>query len=338
MSSVSKTSANDTLLRQHLLLQLVPEAPRFISTSTLQEKLAERGFPISLRTVQRDLNHLSTLFPLVAEKHGQRNVWFFIEGGAPLLRELDPPTALALSLAEKHLRQVLPQIVVDVMAPEFRQAEQFLSQLKEHQYAHWWRRVRSLPNQKTLKPAPISVDIWEAVSAALLENKQLKVRYLSRGQTQPRDRVLHPAGLVSRDTVSYLIAQVDGYEDFRQFALHRMQLAHCLDEPALLTKKFDIDDYIHQELNSCHPIAPVRLKALVTADMAWTLRETPLSEDQQLTATEDDEWFELQATVPDDKETFWWVFGLGEHMIVQQPKNWRTNIIERHKQALAQYE
>lgn len=60
--------AKDPLLRQIALLQLIPRAPRRISTTTLQEKLRDWGFEIDVRSLQRDLNRLVALdFPI--ERH-----------------------------------------------------------------------------------------------------------------------------------------------------------------------------------------------------------------------------------------------------------------------------
>src|SRR5690625_5339078 len=90
---------------------------------------------------------------------------------------MDPPSALALSLAEEHLHNLLPQTVLDLMGPQFRKARQFLDNLEGNHLAHWSRRVRALPNSKTLMPANITEDIWDSVSTALLKRQQLKVQY-----------------------------------------------------------------------------------------------------------------------------------------------------------------
>lgn len=332
------TIAKDTLLRQHTLLRLIPEQPRSITTTVLQEKLSERGFDISLRTIQRDLVQLSTIFPLTSDQNQNRNVWYFLEGASPNFRDLDPPSALALSLAENHLRNLLPKTVLDLMAPQFRKASQFLDHLEGNHLAHWSRRVRALPNSKTLLPANIPEAIWDTVSTALLKRQQVKVLYLSRGSEAAKERVLHPAGLISRHTVSYLVASVDGYHDLRQFALHRMQSAEDLNKPANTQPAFNIDHYIQEELNTSEPIKPVRLVADIAPSLTWLLRETPLATDQQLTPVDDNPgWHKLTATIPNDSETRWWVFGLGEKIKVYEPVAWRDEIISRLNKALSLY-
>lgn len=48
-------SSKDTFTRLLTLVQLIPQAPRRISTTTLLEKLAERGFDVDARPIQLDL-------------------------------------------------------------------------------------------------------------------------------------------------------------------------------------------------------------------------------------------------------------------------------------------
>ena len=57
----------DTLLRQWTMLRLIPRAPRKIETAALERLLFEEGFEVNRRSIQRDLNTLSTRFPLLCD-------------------------------------------------------------------------------------------------------------------------------------------------------------------------------------------------------------------------------------------------------------------------------
>lgn len=322
--------AKDTLLRQLTLLRLIPRFPHYISTQILQEKLRERGFKVDLRTVQRDLNRLSVSFALFSKKKDGRNVWSY-DKDAPLdLRDMDPATALALYLAESHLKNLLPQSVLDLLGPQFNKARNYLDELDQNNLAHWARRVRAHPNGKALLPAQVDAGVWREVSVALLERQQLKVDYLSRSTTKRKEMLLHPAGLVSRHSISYLIASVDGYSDLRQFALHRIQNAECLDAAAQQTEPLDLDHYIRLGgFNAPAPLEEVELIADVSPQIAWLLSETPLSHEQSLEPLADSDWQRLRAKVPDDQETQWWVFGLGENVRVWEPQSWTRAIWEK---------
>lgn len=319
----------DTLLRQLALLSLIPELPRSTSTAVLRDKLQERGFIINLRSVQRDLVRLSVMFPLCCADEGGRKLWSFAEGTSLDLRAMDAPVALALTLAEEHLQNLLPQTALDLLAPQFRKARNYLDGLDKNQLANWSKRVRAVPNGKSLLPATIASEVWAKVSEALLEHRQLKVMYQSRNKGENRSFVLHPAGIISRHAVSYLIASVNDYNDLRQFALHRIVSAELLHEPAKLHESFDVDSYIREDLNTGSTIEQVQLVADIAPNIAWLLRETPLSRQQRIDPIDGSDWFRLQAQVPDDTETLWWVFGLGEHACVHEPAHWREQVRQK---------
>ncbi|MCQ4295956.1 WYL domain-containing protein [Pseudomonas stutzeri] len=330
--------AKDTLHRQLSLLRLIPEYPRYTSSQTLRDKLHERGFKVDLRTVQRDLNRLSIPFSLISQNISGRNEWSHAEGAPLDLRDMDPATALALHLAESHLKSLLPQSMLDLLGPQFKRARNYLDNLNQNDLAHWARRVRAHPNGKALLPAHIETGVWQAVSSALLERRQLKVDYLSRSTAKRKELLLHPAGLISRHSISYLIANVNGYDDLRQFALHRIQNAECLDAAAQQTESLDLDHYIRfGGFNSSSPVEEVELVADVSQQIAWLLRETPLSHEQNLEPLAGSDWQRLRAKVPDDQETLWWVFGLAENVRVHEPKSWAQTIREKTARLTALY-
>ena len=56
----------DTLLRQWTLLRRLPRHPRRLEPARLKDKLDAMGIAVTPRTIQRDLNALAAVFPLVA--------------------------------------------------------------------------------------------------------------------------------------------------------------------------------------------------------------------------------------------------------------------------------
>jgi len=332
------SEAKDTLLRLIALLHLIPREPGRIATTTLLEKLKDIGFSVSLRTVQRDLDRLSIPFALLRDESSPSFRWS-LSGKAPIdLSAMDAPAALALYFAESHLQTLLPQSVLDQLGPQFRMARDYLDNLESNGLAHWARKVRAIPNGKSLQPAKINPHVWSQTSTALLERKQLQIVYLSRSKAELKKLLIHPAGLVSRHSISYLIGSVDGYDDLRQFALHRIQHAECLDTVAHTHDDFEIDNYIRQDLNTTAPIEQVELVADVSPQIAWLFSETPLSPEQSLEQLPDSDWQRLRAIVPDDQETRWWVFGLGENVRVRDPKGWTQEIQQRAEKLRDLYE
>ena len=333
------SQAKDTLLRLFALLRLIPTEPQRIATPTLLEKLRDRGFSVTLRSIQRDLSRLSIPFSLQCDDSETPFRWSFTREAPLKLEDMDAPTALALFLSESHLTPILPQSVLDQLGPQFRRARNFLNGLGGNGLADWAKRVRSLPNGKTLLPAQVSAHTWAQVSAGLLERKQLEVFYHSRSKGELKRFRLHPAGLVSRHAVSYLLASVDGYSDLRQFALHRITEVSVLEEAGHEHESFDVDAYIASGVFSYREAeAQVELIADVRPQIAALLNETPLSQQQTLSNVSEQGWHRLHATVPLDRETLWWIFALNENIRLHAPQVWVDEVRERLNSMQALYQ
>ncbi|ATP52183.1 WYL domain-containing protein [Pseudomonas putida] len=333
------SQAKDTLLRLFALLRLIPTEPQRIATPTLLEKLRDRGFSVTLRSIQRDLSRLSIPFSLQCDDSETPFRWSFTREAPLKLEDMDAPTALALFLSENHLSPILPQSVLDQLGPQFRRARNFLNGLGGNGLADWAKRVRSLPNGKTLLPAQVSAHTWAQVSAGLLERKQLEVAYHSRSKGELKRFRLHPAGLVSRHAVSYLLASVNGYSDLRQFALHRITEVKVLEEAGYEHESFDVDAYIASGVFSFREAdAQVELIADVRPQIAALLSETPLSPQQTLSNVSEQGWHRLHATVPLDRETLWWIFALNENIRLHAPQVWVDEVRERLNSMQALYQ
>lgn len=333
-----KADPKDPLVRNLTLLSLIPRYPRSASAQELKVALDKRGFSVTARTLQRDLGEkLSLRFPLICQNDGQTFRWSFDSQAQINLPATDPAAALAMHLAEGHLKHLLPPSVLALLEPQFAEARRQLQALQHNGLSRWAQRVRSLPNGKTLLPASVNAQVWEQVATALLEQRQLQVEYLSRVKGEAQTMTLHPKGLASRGPASYLIATVGDYTDLRHFALHRIQRAEVLDEAAR-DDDFDMDAYLPTAaFTPRQGTGTVELVADVHPDIAWILRETPLSEDQTLEPLSNSEWLRLQASVPDDQETLWWVFGLGESLRLYEPEGWINTIKEKADNVSALY-
>ncbi|QJX01971.1 WYL domain-containing protein [Alcanivorax sp. IO_7] len=229
-----------------MLYALIPHNDVGITAGTLEQKLKDRGFQISERSVQRDLKKISEHFPIGCHDTTIPYRWYKIANTGLDHQDVaqSPPGALAYYLVEQHLDRLLPQNVLDYLSPRFQTARRYLDGLHQHPLHHWTKRVRSLPNGKALLPAALEPQVWEQVSTAVAQQKQLSITYLSRSQSKVTEMTLNPAGLVNRHSITYLIANVAGYEDLRRFALHRIKQAKVLDEPSTIADDFDMDDYI----------------------------------------------------------------------------------------------
>ena len=332
-------STTDTLSRRLALLALLPRYPGEATAAELHRRLLGRGYEVDLRTVQRDLHHLSNGQQLTCDESQLPYRWS-LTADAPLnLANLDTPTALALNLAERHLETLLPHSVLDQLRPHFASARRHLDGLQQNGLAHWARRVRALPTGKALLPAEVDPNVWQLVSTALMERRQLQVDYLSRSKGESKTLRLHPAGIVSRHSITYLVGTANDYDDLRQFALHRIRRAELLDEPSREHTDFDIDGYIAGgAFGGGKSEGEVELVADVSPQIAWLLKETPISTRQRIEPLPDTDWERLHAWVPMDQETVWWILGLNGKIRTWSPEEWASEITNKLKSTLAIYE
>ncbi|WOD11539.1 WYL domain-containing protein [Pseudomonas sp. NyZ704] len=171
---------------------------------------------------------------------------------------------------------------------------------------------------------------------ALLSEYSLDVEYQNRVKNELKSYTLHPLGLVNRDSISYLIATVNEYETPLMFALHRFRSINPSASVYRPNPQFDLQVFIDQGAFG-FPVqqSPVQLRARVSKEIALTLSETALSMEQRLWPSEQDGWFNLEATVAHDQQTLWWLKSHGAGVEVLEPVSWREHILLQAKEIAA---
>jgi predicted DNA-binding transcriptional regulator YafY len=176
----------------------------------------------------------------------------------------------------------------------------------------WLDRVRVIPRSMQLLPPATKEAVVDVVYESVFANRAFEATYRGRAQSGNKTYVLHPVGLVFKDSVAILLAMVADYTDIRQFALHRFVSAKALEDvPARAAKGFNIDQYIEDgELGFLLSKKPRKLRALFSPDAAPSVVETPFSEDQVVTVRKDG-WVMVEATVPDTVQLRAFLDGFG---------------------------
>lgn len=72
-----------TILRQWLVLTMLPRPPRRIDTGSIEARLRERGIEVHRRTIQRDLLGLAEVFPIVADERARPYGWRWSDDAEP---------------------------------------------------------------------------------------------------------------------------------------------------------------------------------------------------------------------------------------------------------------
>ena len=105
-----------TLLRQWLVLSLLPRPPRRIDTGVIEARLRERGVDVHRRTIQRDLVELAGVFPIVSDERAKPYAWrwaddasfaAWVSAPAPLNTTQAPRVTLTLRGSPAGVRELV---------------------------------------------------------------------------------------------------------------------------------------------------------------------------------------------------------------------------------------
>lgn len=309
----------EALLRQWAMLRCIPRHPRRIDTGRLRTELQNLGCDITLRTIQRDLNKLSAVLPLVCDQSKPQGWWWQADAELLEIPGIDPQAALVFKMAEQHLGQVMPKSTLDALKPWFKAASGVLQNQMEGTRT-WLDKVRIIPRGQPLLPPYVDPDVQATVLQAVFEGRRLAIAYTPHGAIESKDYEVNPISLVQRDNLLYIICTLWDYQNPILLVMHRIKSAVVLVKPSWWPEDFDLDDYIHQGGLGYRIGPPIEIEAVIAPTVALILMETPLSLDQSLYELPDAS-FRLHATVADTKELRYWLRGFGKQVQVDQPAN-----------------
>ncbi|MCL4410366.1 MAG: WYL domain-containing protein [Firmicutes bacterium] len=336
---MSANTSRKTLTRQWELLKALPSRPPGYTARELTERLNLDGFAVSKRQVERDLNELSATFAICCNDKSAPYGWYWAKDATTDIPGLSAAEALSMHLMETVVTPLLPASVVNVMAPRFKQAKNKLQSISSQSVlADWVDKVAHVPPVLPQLPPQVDANVLDTVQHALLFEKQLQVRYYAATKDTVKQHVINPLGLVQRGVATYLVGCVEPHQTPHLFAMQRMQQAESLDAPARVPEGFTLSGYLSEGGMQFSDGQFIQLSARIRKAIVLNLEESPLSDDQHITATESPDWYEMSVTVPDSWQLRWWVMSLGEMIRVDAPLELREEIKARIQEALRHYQ
>lgn len=327
----------NTIARQWELLKALPARGEGKTVLELLQYLQQNGFDIQRRQVERDLEELSSGFPLNHDdrNHGRR--WRWIEHARCSLFGMSRVEALNWQLVGRLLERLLPQTLLQELEPYFKESARILdAQPLKGANSGWHDKIRIVLPALPLQPPPVDRCVMDTLQKALLEDRSLTITHKHPDQPQAKTLTLFPLGLVQRGPVSYLVAQAAGFTDIRLYAVHRITEATLRDEPVIRPAGFTLDSYIDQGVLHTSPAQTLKLVLRADMTMANILRETPLAEDQIIDAPLGETAL-IRATVQHTWQLEWWLLSMAGQIVVQEPLALRERIRALHLQGLQAY-
>lgn len=307
-----RSDTKETVLLALELLRRIPRN-RKISAPELHEQLAGAGVARDLRTIQRQLEMLSEHFGIERDERNKPYGYRWKDNAKGLaLPMLSEQESLLLTLAEQHLRTLLPSSLTKSMEGFFVQARSNLGpDAHAKREREWLSKIRVVSQTQPLLPPKIRPGVLEEVSNALYNNLYLNVDYKNAAGKTTTAEVM-PLGLAQQGPRLYLVCRFQGYDNERSLALHRIISAKVSTLPFDRPKDFDLQKYDDDGRFGFGEGKRTRLTFRITKNAGLQLLESPLSADQQVKELADH--FEISATVVDTAQLQWWLRGFGEQV------------------------
>ncbi len=285
MSSDQYTSLNDAFL----LLQILRRIPatRAVSSRQIKESLALADMDIPMRRIQRYLKAMveAPEFGIDCNDTCRPFSYRRTLGGVRFINTpLSTNESLLIRLAELSFENKLPQSMTESLEPLFTQAQAVLkeSSPERKRAAKWLNKIAVVPATLPRELPTIRPRIFEAVTQALFEEKQLKIDYQKRDGKSYKG-LITPLGLVHQQARMYLIAYKEDGESIRHWALHRFKAALVTKHPSLNTEGFDLAEYL-KDTTFNYGLRTHKFFRLISdnAHLMLDLTEAPLSKTQKL--------------------------------------------------------
>ena len=328
---------NASISRQWEVLQMIPKHGKGISVSEIHDRLAENGFDVTRRTVDRDLIDLTNPFPIYCNKEGNAQYWRWMEDKTSHIPGVSVADAMMLQLVEGTLKTILPDTMLQGLKDRFDLAKRKIDALDgSNSKGLLADKIAVVSPALPLTPPPTPAEHYEAVQQALTEGKQLAAVYTAIHDQVQKEYQINPLGLVQRGHITYLVATIGDYTDQRLFALHRFNALTLTETPLKTPDGFSLQQYVKSGAMQFGNGKVIQLVARVNSHLAKILHEAPLAEDMQLTPAADG-WFELSATVIDGWQIQWWILSHSLAIEVLSPPELRQAIVDKIRGAAALY-
>jgi predicted DNA-binding transcriptional regulator YafY len=354
----------ETFERRLKLISLIPRAPRSSSTDELFNDLIAAGRKISKRQLQKDLVFFTLTPELGVEyyegkklryvpdhsngpitededdpnkyevKNRPRN-WYVSKSSAALeLAHMDPSSALVFKLAERYLRELLPDLVFQNVEHYFNRAEKVLARAYESQ--RWLRSVGMVSKSFPLQRPVVLEEVVECVYTAIKKGRQLRVKSRTRlSPDEPREYIINPLAIVYRDPSIYLVwTSAEGVPLIKEFVLHRLTEAEVLDSPSAIPGDFTLEGFIEEKMGfryfvdqNTHPY--IDLEIQVDEELRFKLSETPLDKSQIIEGQNDMGWSRVTARVAFTHQLMEWIRQQGYNVKVIGPVVLRDRIVDQ---------
>lgn len=323
------------------------------------------------RLIQRDLNFLlgeqdeedeyDNDFGLVMQRGQSKSLLWSLQPYQQLTYDFERMPAymaLALSLSQKHLKQVLPGSTQRELSQVFSSAQSRLEKserkLSAKHYLRLTDSVEFYQRGQSLRTPEFDMQILDKIYQAILLGRRIDITYRTASGVKPY--ALDPYGVAIMLPKLYLVAKKVGetrgssesapYDDvgFRSFLLHKIESIELSRFANQVPEDFQLRAYLEEGnmdvlLDSRDPnryALKLEIKGKHISGLLQDLRESPISSDQALSESDQGVWL-LEASVKRTVQLRNWLVALGDQAKVLEPGIIVDDLVAHLTRQLAHY-
>jgi predicted DNA-binding transcriptional regulator YafY len=319
----------DQLSRQWKIIHILAASMAGKTVADLADRL-----DCTPRTVYRDLDALQAGgFPITTETRGKSSYWLILNANRQRVPQaFSIPELMALYFGKDMLKTYRGTVFFDAI-------ESLLSKIKATLPAAYIDYLDRIRNRVDAGPAPRKDytrfgPVITELNRAIIEEKKVRMAYLSMGSKTQSRRTVHPYRLRHVEDTLYLIGYCELRKGVRTFAVDRIQTAAVTDEGFDIPEAFDVQAFL-QDSFGIFLGPPVMVEIRFLKSVAGYIRERIWHPSQQLSEAADGALI-FTATVAGIEEISHWILRWGAGAQVLAPEALRRTV-SRHAAAMAAY-
>jgi predicted DNA-binding transcriptional regulator YafY len=319
---------NAEMIRQWKILRTV-EASRHGETVASLARLCD----VTTRTIWRDVAALQEAgFPLVDEKPDGRTRWKLLPQG---LKGLENSSLTISQLAALYFSRALIQCLVGTpFQDDARAAMEKISAALPQRMRSFLDRLPGVLNVKATPLKKREEILYRkhlaALLSAILDHRQMKMRYYSASSRQTKEYLIEPYRLAYAQGGMYLLAHVPKYRQLRTFAVERIKSAVTTPDTFSMPETASADPFPHSL--GVHTGVPERIEIEFLPEAAVHVRDRTWHASQQIRDKADGS-LRLTLNVCNDWSLRSWILSFGALARVVSPASLAEAILEQLEDA-----
>lgn len=323
MFKVKKNGDSTQLERQWKILSILSWENKGMTINQIYQRLAKNfGEEVSAKTIKRDLDDLTMIFPIYEEGEGKGTTYalekykihdfifsvqelFALFFAREIIRKYDmsEPGRLALNFLERIISYI-PSIYDDYIDRLYRT---FLIE-------------KDIDSDKN-----VSVETLKMINDAIIYKKSIKMRYYSFTSNTETDREVDPYLIYEKEGHYYLTGFCKLHNEIRDFRISRMKEISVLNKSFEISPNFDRSKYYKYTWNILKGHTKYRVQIKFIGNAARLVKEYERYRADEIVENEDGSVIFVKVVSQLD-EIKRWVLGFGCEAKVIGPDEFRDMI------------